>query len=150
MYGAKVPQADRPLNLYISNVKTFHDPADTGGGAHSVPSCWESFGNSYQPQVADDMFRVKHVLGELSESEDKYVGKSMHEQEIAKSPANKIIQGDWNWPYDREDAWHGHDGNANHIMLYGDSHVEQFIFPPTTTMIKWFLVPTPDPDFRWW
>ena len=150
LYGAKVPQADRPLNKYISNVKIFHDPADTGGGSYLVPSCWESFGNSYQPQVADDMFRVKRVLGELKEPEDGYEGKSLHEQEMQKSPANKIIQGDWNWPYDGKDTWHGRDGLANHIMLYGDGHVAQFIFPPSTVITNWMLSPAPDPKFRWW
>jgi len=29
----------------------------------------------------------------------------MHESEITKA-SNKIIQGDWNWPYDHEDAGH--------------------------------------------
>ncbi len=150
LYGAKVPEGDRPLNKYVSNLEIFHDPADMGGGAFSVPSCWESFGNSYQPSVADDMFRVKRVLGEKTEKKDSYEATSLHEQEIAKSPANKIIQGDWNWPYDREDAWHSDIGLGKHIMLYGDGHAEQFVFPPTSTMTNWFLSPAPDPNFEWW
>jgi len=158
LYGAKVPVEERPLNKYIStsmdenSLKVFHDPNDTGGGAYSVPSCWESFGNSYQPQVADDMFRVKRVLGERNESEDNYEGQSMHEQELTIGNAvdKKIIQGDWNWPYDREDAWHGSEGIGRHVMLYGDMHVEQFTFPPTTTMTNWFLSPPPDANYRWW
>lgn len=150
LYGAKVPEGDRPLNKYVSNLEIFHDPADMGGGAFNVPSCWEAFGNSYQPSVADDMFRVKHVLGEKTENKDSYEGTSLHEQEITKSPANKIIQGDWNWPYDREEAWHSDIGLGKHIMLYGDGHAEQFVFPPTSTMTNWFLSPAPDPSFEWW
>ena len=32
LYGAKVPEGDRPLNKYVSNLEIFHDPADMGGG----------------------------------------------------------------------------------------------------------------------
>ena len=46
-YGASVPEKERPLNAYIGSIKSFHDPADTGGGAYNVHSCWDSFGNSY-------------------------------------------------------------------------------------------------------
>ena len=116
---------------------------------YNVPSCWEAFGNSYQPQVADDMLRVKRVLGEKSEIKGSYAATSMNESELV-NPVNKIIQGDWNWPYDREEAWYGRNGNANHIMLYGDGHVDQFVFPPTTTMTNWFLKPAPDPNYTWW
>jgi hypothetical protein len=148
-YGAKVPVNERPLNKYVGDPRIFHDPADTGGGPYSVKSCWESFGNSYQPQVADDMFRVKRVLGAKSEPAESYEGTSMHESELIK-PANKIIQGDWNWPYDLEDAWHAKEGEARHIMLYADMHVSEFVFPPTTQMKKWMLSPKPDPSFKWW
>jgi len=55
IYGAKVPTKERPLNKYIGNLEIFHNPADGGSGKngpslpHNVHSCWESFGNSYQP-----------------------------------------------------------------------------------------------------
>ena len=149
LYGAKAPANERPLNEYVSDPRIFHDPADTGGGAFSVKSCWESFGNSYQPQVADDQFRVKRVLGEKKEPAESYEGTSLHESEIIK-PTNKIIQGDWNWPFDREDAWHAKEGEARHIMLYADMHVSEFVFPPTTQMMKWQLQPAPDPSYKWW
>ena len=154
-YGASVPEKERPLNAYIGSIKSFHDPADTGGGAYNVHSCWDSFGNSYQPQVADDMFRVKRILGEKSEKEGSYEGTSMRESEISK-PKNKIIQGDWNWPYDREDTWHAKDGEARHIMLYADGHAREFVFPPTQQMLKWITppphgeMPKPDPNYIWW
>ena len=83
LYGAKVPAQDRPLNKYVSNkYEVFHDPNDVGGGAYNVSSCWESFGNSYQAQTADDMFRVKRVLGEKSEQilrPGSYEATSLHE-----------------------------------------------------------------------
>ena len=149
LYGATTPEKDRPLNAYITNLKSLHDPADTGGGAYSVASAWEAFGNSYQPQVADDMFRVKRVLGEVSEKKGSYEATSMHESEITKT-SNKIIQGDWNWPYDRTDAWHAKQGEARHIMLYADGHAAEFVFPPTEKMLKWMLEPEPDPNYIWW
>ena len=157
LYGAKVPEEERPLNKYVSgNLEIFHDPADIGGGAYNVGSCWEQFGNSYQVQVADDMFRVQRVLGEKSEKEGSYEATSMHESEMVQSTSNKIIQGDWNWPYDREDTWHGQEGEGRHIMLYGDMHVEEFVFPPTKQMLDWIAPPphgnmaAPDPNFTWW
>ena len=64
LYGAPVPENERPLNEYVGDPRIFHDPSDIGGGVYVLPSCWESLGNSYQPQAADDMFRVKRVLGE--------------------------------------------------------------------------------------
>ena len=73
----------------------------------------------------------------------------MHESEITKA-FNKIIQGDWNWPYDKDDTWHGEKGEGRHIMLYGDGHVDQFVFPPSTTMTNWLLKPAPDPNYTWW
>ena len=132
-----------------SDIRIFHDPADIGGSVRLLPSCWESLGNSYQPSFADDMFRVKRVLGAKNEPAESYEGTSFHESEIIK-PTNKIIQGDWNWPYDREDAWHAKEGEARHIMLYADMHVSEFVFPPTTQMMKWMLSPKPDPSFKWW
>jgi len=156
LYGATTEPEERPLNKYVSNnLKIFRDPNDTGGGAYNVSSCWEQFGNSYQAQVADDMFRVQRVLGEKSEDEGSYEATSMHESEMLRTD-NKIIQGDWNWPYDKEDTWHGVEGEGRHIMLYGDMHVEEFIFPPTETMLDWIAPPphgnmeAPDPNYTWW
>ena len=159
VFGAKVPEAERPLNKYVGSPDVFHDPADNGttvrdpttGRTHKITSCWRALGNSYLPQVGDDLFRVQHVLGERNEPPNNPESISMHESELTQFAAvdKKIIQGDWNWPYDREDAWHSTKGLAKHVMLYGDMHVEQYIFPPTDEMVKMFTQ-TPDPAFRWW
>lgn len=155
LYGATIPEAQRPLNDHVGSPDVFHDPSDIGGGAYNVDSCWEQFGNSYQAQVADDMFRVQRVLGEKSEKDGSYEATSMHESEMIRTD-NKIIQGDWNWPYDKEDTWHGRKGEGRHIMLYGDMHVEEFVFPPTDQMLEWIAPPphgnmeAPDPNFTWW
>tara|TARA_Y100001934_G_scaffold271162_1_gene357266 strand:+ start:295 stop:1161 length:867 start_codon:yes stop_codon:yes gene_type:complete len=136
-YGATTPPEARPLNEYLSNRhEIFHDPMDIGGTSLNVDSCYESFGNSYQPQVADDMFRVKRVLGDLKETPDTYEWKSLHLSDIT-NPVSKIIQGDWNWPYDRGDTWHAEKGEPGHVMLYADGHAAYYVFPPTETMMKW-------------
>ncbi|MDE2680451.1 MAG: type II secretion system protein [Verrucomicrobiota bacterium] len=151
LFGAKVPEAERPLNEYVGSPDIFHDPSDRGSTLYKMRSCWDSLGTSYQPQVADDLFRVQRVLGERNEKPGSYEATSMHESELTQFAAvdKKIIQGDWNWPYDREDAWHSTKGLAKHIMLYGDMHVEEYIFPPTEEMVKMFTQ-TPDHAFKWW
>ena len=148
LYGAAVPEKQRPLNQHLDNPEIFKCPSDIGGGAYNVESCFDAFGSSYQPQVADDMFRVKRVLGEATERPNSYEGMSINTAEIALSSVNKIIQGDWNWPYDGEDCWHSEGGTKGHVMLFGDSHVEFFSFPPNMT--NWFLNPKPDHTFKWW
>jgi len=172
VYGATTPPEARPLNKYIDDLEIFHDPADIGGTLFNVDSCFEAFGNSYQPAVADDFFRVRHVLGERvedagtpwtgnretpgtpawwkkeaefsptapSESDDDPEGRSMHFSEMRR-PSNKIIQGDWNWPYDKGDTWHADQGEAGHVMLYGDGHSEYYKFPPTEVMMAWLSRP---------
>lgn len=147
LYGAATPTASRPLNKYVGT-EIFRCPADIGGGAYNVQNCYLAFGSSYQPQVADDMFRVKRVLGEATEVPGSYEAASMNEAEIAVNAVNKIIQGDWNWPYDRDDMWHASAGKRGHVMLFGDGHVEFFVFPPNMT--NWLLAPAPDPSFTWW
>lgn len=183
VYGATTPPEARPLNKYIDDHEIFHDPADIGGTWFNIDSCWEAFGNSYQPAVADDFFRVRHVLGErsedagwdrrtkkyvrtpwnanreprgsaawwekegefspaaTSEGDDEPPGRSMHQSEMANSPANKIVQGDWNWPYDKEDTWHADKGEGGHVMLYGDGHSEYYKFPPSEVMMAWLKPP---------
>jgi prepilin-type N-terminal cleavage/methylation domain-containing protein len=158
LFGAKVPEKERPLNEYVGDPKVFHDPADRGGASfklgdtvYELRSCWESLGSSYQPQVADDLFGVKRVLGERNEKTGSYEATSMHESELTAyaSVDKKIIQGDWNWPYDRDDAWHSTKGLATHLMLYGDMHVDRYTFPATDQFTDMFTMP-PDPNFKWW
>lgn len=76
----------------------------------------------------------------------------MKVSEIALSPVNKLIQGDWNWHGNRDrfvDAsiWHYYKGKARYNMLFGDGHVEFYLFPPE--MPEWIWVEY-DRSFRWW
>jgi len=161
IYGATTPAEKRPLNEYVNNIyEIFHDPADIGGTPFNFDSCFRALGNSYQPQIADDMFRVKRVLGERAEdagtpyrgpgweegqfthsnvyeTDDSYPGRSMRQGQMT-DPTKKIIQGDWNWPFDQGDTWHAKKGEGGHVMLYGDSHVEYYVFPPSKLLMQWF------------
>lgn len=141
LMGASTLQEDRPLNKYVVNIDIFHDPADNGGTKFGVDSCFEALGNSYQPQVGADFFRVKRVLGETAETKDSYAWRSIRDDELRDSLSNKIIQGDWNWPWDSADSWHGEKGEAGHIMLYADGHAAYFVFPPSQLMANWAVVP---------
>ena len=149
VYGAFVPVDQRPLNRYVQSVTRFHCPADTAGGSHAVASCWETMGNSYQPQVADDLFGVRRVLGLDSEPESKYEGRSITLNEIGESPRNKIIQGDWNWPASGPLLWHG-GKVGGHVMLFGDGHADVLKFPSQQILTNQFLHKVPDLKSRWW
>lgn len=149
VYGALVPVGERPLNRFVQSIDRFHCPADTGGGSHAVASCWESMGNSYQPQVADDLFGVQRVLGLKSEPESKYEGRSITLDEIGASPKNKIIQGDWNWPASGPLLWHG-GKVGGHVMLFGDGHADVLKFPSQQVLTNQFLHKKPNPKSRWW
>ena len=135
LYGASVPKEERPLNDHVGSTEVFHDPSDIGGGAYNVQSCWESFGNSYQPQVADDMFRVKRVLGEKTEKEGSYEADSMHESDMIRTD-NKIIQGDWTLPNEdilnflAENKRYGIPYNS----LHGPKNIEGIILPEILTV----------------
>ena len=166
IFGAGTLPVDRPLNEYVNNnFEVFRCPLDIGGTAFNVDSCYKAWGNSYQPAVADDTFRVQRVLGERTEdagtpfklrnqpegfverkrfahvgvleADDPYEGQSMRQGEMT-NPSKKIIQGDWNWPYDQLDAWHASAGLGEHTMLFGDAHAELFLFPSSETMMQWF------------
>lgn len=149
VYGAFVPAERRPLNRFVKVLERFRCPADTGGGSQSVSSCWESLGNSYQPQVADDLFGVRKVIGLSSESADSYEGRSITLDEIGKSPKNKIIQGDWNWPAGGPLLWHG-EKVGGHVMLFGDGHADVLKFPSQSVLTNQMLHKVPDPKSRWW
>ncbi len=140
IFGADTPPEERPLNQYISNREVFHDPADAGGTSFRVSSCFDAFGTSYLPQMGEDQFRVKRVLGSRTDTPGSYGWRSLRETELS-NPVNKIIQGDWNWPYDQQDSWHGDHGEAGHVMLYADGHVSYFVFPDTAVMLKWMTPP---------
>jgi prepilin-type N-terminal cleavage/methylation domain-containing protein len=154
-YGGTVAEKNRPLNIYTKNVNTFHCPADTGDPLNpNAKSCWDGWGNSYLVEWGGDFNRVKMVTGSLGNLSPPFT-KGIKNAQIAVHPANKIIQGDWNWQYNRTTTtvtadWHNNKGDRKEAMLWGDSHVEFFQFPVNALENNSQIDETPDPDYIFW
>ncbi len=152
-FGVSIDPTNRPLNRYTSTTELYRCPADKGDEEYQAKHCFNEYGNSYLPQFQHDSFRVKHVAGDLKATKGTYEATPIKGSEVGKSPANKIVQGDWTWHANRDvnDArsnWHNYKGQARYNMLFGDAHVEFFQFPKETP--TWLAAPPPDPGFRWW
>lgn len=149
LYSWETPSEERPLNIYAPGETLFSCPSDKGDSLHQVKNCFESYGNSYLPQFSHSSFRVKMVCGIKGNSKVKSIKTS----EIARSPSNKFIQGDWNWHPNRSNTdlkhlWHNFKGQFRNNILFGDGHVSFFKFPEEAP--DWIWQPEPDPDWDWW
>jgi prepilin-type N-terminal cleavage/methylation domain-containing protein/prepilin-type processing-associated H-X9-DG protein len=159
LHGGRVPMDRRPLNKYVPNVETFHCPSDKGDSLwksmfpKGIHSCYDGWGNSYLTVWSVETLRVKHVTGDSTRPGSKE-GTPIKTSEIARSPSNKLIQGDWIWWADRDkndpwSQWHNYKGEYRMNVLFGDGHTEHFKFP--TTAYQWnYTGPAPDPNFKWW
>ena len=160
LHGGPVPIEKRPLNKYVPAVETFHCPGDKGDSLwkalfpKGIRTCYEGWGNSYLAIWAVETIRVKHVMGDSKAGPRTPEGTPMTTAEIARSPSNKIIGGDWPWWADRDkndprSQWHNYKGQYRFNMLFGDSHTEFFQFP--LKAYSWnYTGPAPDPGFTWW
>jgi prepilin-type N-terminal cleavage/methylation domain-containing protein len=152
-FGVAIETTNRPLYRYVSTAELFRCPSDKGDEEYNAKNCFNDYGNSYLIQFQHDSFRVKHVAGDLKMPKGTYEATPIKSSEVSRSPANKVIQGDWNWhanrdTQDRRSAWHNDKGRSRYNMLFGDSHVEFFQFPKETA--KWIFDPKPDAGFTWW
>jgi prepilin-type N-terminal cleavage/methylation domain-containing protein/prepilin-type processing-associated H-X9-DG protein len=160
-YGGNVRETNRPLNLYVGAVEAFNCPADKGDSFSSTPknrTCYTAWGNSYLPQWVSDHFRTRRVTGDSKAAKGTAPSTSLSEAEMLRSPANKIIHGDWPWhanrplgegsQSDNRNIWHAYRGKRFLNMLFGDGHSENFRFP--TEMQNWLSAPAPDPAWKWW
>ena len=152
-FGVNVPSTNRPLNRYAGAVEIFRCPADKGDALYGATHCYTDYGNSYLVQFQHDSFRVRHVAGDERQPRGSYEFTPIRGAEVARSPVNKIIQGDWHWHrnrdvMDKRSVWHNYKGQPRFNMLFGDGHVEFFRFPEETP--NWIWDPKPDPAFRWW
>ena len=155
---------NRPLNIYLQTPDIFFCPSDKGDaifsendfkvGGKLVKTAYEGYGTSYLVQWAIDTWRVQHVAGD-SANPTSPQGKPIKASEVAKSASNKIIQGDWHWHGNRHgnandprSQWHNFKGQTRFNMLFGDAHVEFFVFPKEYK--QWDYAPLPDPNFKWW
>ena len=122
----------------------FHCPSDRGDSvwpAESKPSCYAAWGNSYLPMWSVDWFGVKHTTAD-SNARGTPEGTPMKTSEMARSAANKLIQGDWPWMGSRDpgdgavnaaakekSVWHNNRGQRGWNLMWGDGHVALFRFP---------------------
>ncbi len=159
LHGGFVPATNRPLNKYVQAFETFHCPGDKGDCLYKTTfpkgtrSTYDAWGNSYLSPWAVETLRTQHVFGD-SKTPGQASGKSMKTSDVARSPANKIITGDWPYWPDRDktdpwSAWHNSRGQYKFNVLFGDTHVQFFKFPKEAS--GWnYSGPAPDPNYTWW
>ncbi len=148
------PETNRPLNLYLASVEVFRCPADKGDSYWpQAKTCWDGWGNSYLPAWSVDWYKVKHVFGDSRAPRGSKEATPIKASEVARSSANKIVLGDWHWNgsrdvNDKKSIWHNYKGRRYYNMLFGDSHVEAFVFPKE--YVGWQQGQIPDPGYKWW
>jgi len=151
-YDIFVSATNRPLNTYLRNLEIFRCPSDKGDELTGATNCYAQYGNSYLPQWYMDSFRTRHLVGDSSSAPGSYEATPMKLAEVATSPVNKILQGDWIWhpnrgTIDPRSIWHNYRGSSRMNMLFGDGHIEFYRFP--LEMINW-PYDSPDRAFLWW
>ena len=152
--SGKVTTNARPLNVYIPAVEAFACPADKGDSYWpTARTAFEGWGNSYMNLWSVNWFRGRHVTGDSLAPKGTPEATPMKGSAVALSPVNKIIQGDWPWHgtreiTDKKSVWHNYKGKRTFVMLYGDGHCENYLFPRGYE--KWQLAPPADPAYLWW
>jgi prepilin-type N-terminal cleavage/methylation domain-containing protein len=126
-HGSDEFETNRPLNHYAANVQIFYCPADKGTPTPvRRETCWEAWGNSYYVPFRYANVWVERVTG----SSGRLLSPTspLKGSELARRPATKLIQGDWNWAlnplFPNRFFWHSVRGKARHVILFGDNHVE--------------------------
>jgi len=160
LHGARVPPERRALTKYVPAAEVFHCPGDKGDSffrsiwPKEIKSTFEAWGNSYLAVWQFETVRVKHVTGNSTAPKGTPPARPMKASEIARSPSNKIVQGDFPWYSDRDkkdpwSQWHNYKGQYRFNMLWGDGHTDFFSFPKEA--YQWnYGGPAPDPNFAWW
>jgi prepilin-type N-terminal cleavage/methylation domain-containing protein/prepilin-type processing-associated H-X9-DG protein len=152
-FGINVAPTNRPLNRYVSAVEVWHCPSDKGDSTYGAKNCFKEYGNSYAPQFQHDSYRTRHVAGDARLPVGTYEATPIKGNEVGLSPANKIIQGEWDWHahhdvHNPKTWWHNSRGQRRFNMLFGDGHVMFYAFPKE--MPDWIWSPPYDPSFLWW
>ncbi len=159
-YDVQVNETNKPLHPYQGAKEIFQCPADRGDQSGqrfvgvNATNCYQQYGTSYLIEYAIDFMRVKRVFGNVAASRTSYDGQSMKGAEIAASPVNKILLGDWIWHYnrgwlDKRSVWHNHRGKSLVVMLFGDGHAEGYRFPTLPENDPFWSAP-PNPTNKWW
>lgn len=164
-----VPAIRRPLNVYVPAKEAWRCPSDKGDSlwkdmfaaeykqaypSGRIGSCYDGYGNSYLTAWGVETLRIQHVTGDSLAPKGSAVATPMKASEVAKSPSNKLVTGDWPWWADRDknhvwSQWHNYKGQYRFNVLFGDGHTAFFSFPKETTTWN-YTGPKPDPNFTWW
>jgi prepilin-type N-terminal cleavage/methylation domain-containing protein len=160
-YDQLINETNKPLWKYQGAREIFQCPADRGDAAGqrfvgiNATNCYQQYGTSYLMEWAADFMRTKRVFGNSDPSRrGQYDGTSMKASEIAASPANKILLGDWVWHMnrgwlDQRSVWHNYKGKSLVIMLFGDAHSTGYRFPLKPETDPYWGV-KPDLANEWW
>ncbi len=145
VYGT-IPAANRPLNPYVGDTKSFRCPSDGGDAYQMVQNTFEAYGTSYSVQWAHNRYQTLHVT---------CTNKPSRDTDFAASPATKLIFGDFIWHRDRSvllhssgnREWHNYLGERRVNIFFADGHSEFFRFPP---LYDAGATGPPDPANGWW
>jgi len=159
-YDVLVNETNKPLWKYQGTREIFRCPADRGDkagitfGGINATNCYVQYGTSYLIEFAVDFMRTRRVFGNVNAPKSGDDGKSIKTSEIAVSPSNKIMLGDWIWHYnrgwlDQRSVWHNYKGKSLVIMLFGDGHSEGYHFPLKPETDPFWTV-KPNPANQWW
>jgi prepilin-type N-terminal cleavage/methylation domain-containing protein len=160
-FAVFVAMTNRPLYRYQGSPEIFSCPADKGDSkgleffGREIRNCYKEYGNSYQMQWKWDQFRIRRVTGDALANPGTDEGKSLKTSEMAVSPSNKLVQGDWIWYVSRglidpKSVWHNYRGKSLVVMAFADGHAGQFRFPSKSMNDDAFWAASPDPGFEWW
>ena len=157
-YDLFTAMTNRPLYSYQGSPEIFHCPADRGdifyeqNFGRKCTNAYVQYGTSYLMEWVIDFARTRRVTGDRNGTGAS--AQSIKGSEVARSAANKIIQGDWPWHPnrgwdDRKSQWHNYKGKSLSVVAFGDGHAEAYKFP-TKPAGDAFWGAVPDPGNAWW
>ena len=154
LHGGLVWETNRPLNRYLNNVNTCHCPADKGDALYPAitATCWDAWGNSYLMAWGFERYAVQHVGGDTLAAVGTQYYNPIKASRVAVRPTTKLIMSDWPWFGDRNindarSVWHNDRGKPVFPTLFGDTHIENFKFPPNRQSYDGMA---PNLNFTWW
>jgi len=160
-YDVFVAMTNRPLYRYQGAPGIFQCPADKGDmfreaniGDYRCTNCYAQYGNSYLMEWAIDFIRTRRITGDINAPRGTDYGTSMKLSDIARGPANKIIQGDWIWHVNRgwenpKSIWHNFRGKSLVLMGLADGHAVGYKFPMRPISDPFWSAPA-SPFSQWW
>jgi len=153
---ARAQRSERAQNLLLS--KLSHDLRSPLG---TVVTLSQLLVEGSAGPLAGELRKYVEVINRSSESLLALLGTVLDlaslesgRLEIAVSPVNKIILGDWIWHYNRgwldpRSVWHNFKGKSLVNMLFGDGHAQGYRFPIKPESDP-FWSARPNPTNQWW